>query len=95
MLIVVTAAAIGRSCSAGIKADVESSSKGIFDDRTKHSRSKHFMTECSLHNVSQIEISSSHLCRALVKVFISIVTAFVLALKDYSCPLKLCSPTSL
>ena len=35
MVTVVTDAAIGRSCSAGYKAGVESS-RGIFDNRTMH-----------------------------------------------------------
>ena len=37
-MLTVVAAAIGRSCLAGIKADVQSSSRGIFDNRTRHLR---------------------------------------------------------
>ena len=37
-MLTVVAAAIGRSCSAGNKADVKSSNRGIFDNKTTHSR---------------------------------------------------------
>ena len=43
MLTVIAATAIGRSCSAGNKEDVKSasSSRGIFDNRTRHPHGNH------------------------------------------------------
>ena len=43
MLTVVAAAAMGRSCSAGIKADIKSSSRGIFDNRSRLPHGNIFM----------------------------------------------------